>query len=128
MEAKLKLANDDCEGSGICHEYLDRLKIIRLLLSNSCPFIPSIDELKMPAVRRCIYCPCHYHHYHSVLTSVAVILIPHLHDTAGCQTGLTTVLNEQPLFVQPVVKLGCTTGLTTVMNEQTVRSTRLTTG
>jgi len=35
-----------------------------------------------------------------------------LHDTAGCQTGLTTVLNEQPLFVQLVVKLGCTTGLT----------------
>jgi len=27
--------------------------------------------------------------------------------------GLTTVLNEQPLFVQPVVKPGCTTGLTT---------------
>jgi len=32
-----------------------------------------------------------------------------LHDTAGCQTGLTTVLNEQ-LFLQPVVKPGCTTG------------------
>jgi len=31
----------------------------------------------------------------------------------GCQTGLTTVLNEQPLFVQPVVKPSCTTGLTT---------------
>ena len=35
----------------------------------------------------------------------------------GCQTGLTTglkiVLNEQPLFVQPVVKPGWTTGLTT---------------
>jgi len=35
-------------------------------------------------------------------------LIPRLHDTAGCQTvlttGLTTVLNEQPLFVQLVVK------------------------
>ena len=31
----------------------------------------------------------------------------------GCITGLTTVLNEQPLFVQPVVKRGCTTGLTT---------------
>jgi len=28
-------------------------------------------------------------------------------------TGLTTVLNEQPLFVQPVVKPGYTTGLTT---------------
>jgi len=27
-------------------------------------------------------------------------------------TGLITVLNEQPLFVQPVVKPGCTTGLT----------------
>jgi len=46
-----------------------------------------------------------------------IALIPRLHDTTGCQTGrttgLTTVLNEQPLFVQPVVKLGCTTGLTT---------------
>jgi len=52
MEAKLKFANDDSEGSVICHEYLDRLKIIRLLLSNNCPFVPSIDELKMPAVRR----------------------------------------------------------------------------
>jgi len=31
----------------------------------------------------------------------------------GSQTGLTTVLNEQPLFVQPVVKPRCTTGLTT---------------
>jgi len=43
-------------------------------------------------------------------------LIPRLHDTTDCQTGctascqtgcqggLTTVLNEQPLFVQPVVK------------------------
>ena len=41
-------------------------------------------------------------------------LIPRLHDTTGCQTGLTTVLNEQPLFViQPVVKPGCATGLTT---------------
>jgi len=50
-----------------------------------------------------------------------------LHDTAGCQTGcqarlLTTVLNEQPLFVQPVVKPGCTTGLTTGL------TTSLTTG
>jgi len=26
---------------------------------------------------------------------------------------LTTVLNEQPLFVQPVVKTGCTTGFVT---------------
>jgi len=35
----------------------------------------------------------------------------------GCQTvlttGLTTVLKEQLLFVQPVVKPGCTTALTT---------------
>jgi len=53
MEAKLKFANDDdSEGSVVCHEYLDRLKIIRLLLSNNCPFIPSIEELQMPAVRR----------------------------------------------------------------------------
>ena len=28
------------------------------------------------------------------------------------------MLNEQPLFDQPVVKPGCTTGLTTVLNEQ----------
>jgi len=28
------------------------------------------------------------------------------------KTGLTTVLNEQPLFVQPVVKPSCTTGMT----------------
>jgi len=33
-----------------------------------------------------------------------VVLKPRLHDTTDCQTGcLTTVLNEQPLFVQPVV-------------------------
>ena len=52
-----------------------------------------------------------------------------LHDTAGCQTGcqtrlynrfdncttgLTTMLNKQPLFVQQVVK----PGLTTLLNEQ----------
>jgi len=30
-----------------------------------------------------------------------------------CTTGLTAVLNEQPLFVQPVVKPGCTTDLST---------------
>jgi len=44
-------------------------------------------------------------------------VISRLHDTTGCQTGcqtgftigMTTVLNEQPLFVQPVVKPGCTT-------------------
>ena len=35
-----------------------------------------------------------------------VTLIPRLHDTAGCTTGLTTVLNEQPLFVQPFVQHG----------------------
>jgi len=40
-------------------------------------------------------------------------IIPCLHDTTGCQTGCQTVLNGQPLFVQPVVKPGCTTGLTT---------------
>ena len=53
--------------------------------------------------------------------------------TAGCQTGLTAVLNEQPLFVQPVVKPGCTTGLTTgCMHDtaicQTGCQTGLTTG
>jgi len=35
------------------------------------------------------------------------------YQTPGCTTGLTTVLNEQRLFVQPVFKPGCTTGLTT---------------
>jgi len=43
----------------------------------------------------------------------------------GCQTGLTTVLNEQPLFVQPVVKPGCTTGC---MHDTAGCQTRLTTG
>ena len=57
MEAKLKFANDDSEGSFMCHEYLDGLKIIRELLSNSCHFIPSLEELKMPAVRRYISIP-----------------------------------------------------------------------
>ena len=44
--------------------------------------------------------------------------MPRLHDTPACQTGctcttgLTTVLNEQPLFVQH------SSGLTTVLNEQ----------
>ena len=33
---------------------------------------------------------------------IRIIVIPRLHDTAGCQTGF--VLNEQPLFLQPVVK------------------------
>ena len=75
--------------------------------------------------------------------TLPMTLKPRLHDTAGCQTvvqprwqpvvscrqtsnrlsnrlsnrfdkhSLTTVLNEQPLFVQPVVKPGCTTGSTT---------------
>jgi len=44
-------------------------------------------------------------------TCTSWILKPRL--TAGCQsgltTGLTTVLNEQPLFVQPLVKPCCTT-------------------
>ena len=58
---------------------------------------------------------------------------PRLHDTTGCQTGfttcLTTVLNEQPLFVQPVVKQGCTTGLTTGCIQDTAGcQTGLTTG
>ena len=63
-----------------------------------------------------------------VLANVWLLMFwPRLHDTTGCQigflcqtgwqtrftTGLTTALNEQPLFVQPVVKPGCTTGLTT---------------
>ena len=39
-----------------------------------------------------------------------------LNEQTVCSTRLSnrvTVLNEQPLFFQPVVKLGCTTGLTT---------------
>ena len=36
-----------------------------------------------------------------------------LHDTASCETALTTMLNEQPVFIQPVIKPGCTTSLTT---------------
>jgi len=43
----------------------------------------------------------------------------------GTATVRSTVLNEQPLFVQLVVKLGCTTGFTTVLKEQTVHSTPL---
>jgi len=48
-------------------------------------------------------------------------------------TGLTTVLNEQPLFVQPVVKPGCATGMTTGCIQdtavcQTGCQTELTTG
>jgi len=35
------------------------------------------------------------------LMSMMMMIIPRLHDTTGCQTSLTTVLNEQPLFVQP---------------------------
>jgi len=34
-------------------------------------------------------------------------LLPGLHDTTGCLTGLITVLNEQPLFVQPVFTTAC---------------------
>ena len=54
----------------------------------------------------------------------------------GCQTRLTTgcivlttVLNEQPLVLQPVVKPGCTTGLTTgCIHDTAVCQTGLTTG
>ena len=54
------------------------------------------------------------------------------HPTS-CHTGLTTVLNEQSLFIQPVVKPGCTTGLTTgcihdTAGCQTGLTTVLTTG
>ena len=33
------------------------------------------------------------------------IVIPRLHDTTGSTTGLTTVLNEQPLFVQQSTRI-----------------------
>jgi len=46
-----------------------------------------------------------------------ITLIPRLHDTTGCQCGLTTRfdnrLNKQWLFVQHGWQTGCTTGLTT---------------
>ena len=45
------------------------------------------------------------HYWDPVYTIHAVV-------KTGCQTCFTTVLNEQPLFVQPVVKPGFTTGWT----------------
>jgi len=56
-----------------------------------------------------------------------------LHDIAGCQTvcttSLTTVLNEQPLFLQLVVQPGHTTSLTTGCIHDTAGcQTGLTTG
>jgi len=45
--------------------------------------------------------------------------------TTGCQTSMTTVLNEQLLFVQPVVKLGCTTGLTTGLTTSSIVYTNI---
>jgi len=60
------------------------------------------------------------------------MLIPRLHDTTGLTTGLTTVLNEQPLFVQPVVKPGCATQfdirLNVCIHDTTGCLTGLTTG
>jgi len=41
----------------------------------------------------------------------------------GCTTSLTTVLKEQPLFVQPVVKPGCTIGLTTGLTTGCIHDT-----
>jgi len=75
-----------------------------------------------PALCDCWYwAPQKKNIYLLTLSRVCCVLMPRLHDTTGRQsgcitgltTGLTTVLNEQPLFVQPVVKSGCTTGLTT---------------
>jgi len=54
--------------------------------------------------------------------TVGKTVIPRLHDTTGCQAGLRSVLNEQPLFVQPVVKPGCTTGLATGCIHDTARN------
>jgi len=57
--------------------------------------------------------------------------MPRLQDTTGCQsgctTGLTTVLNEQPLFVQPVVKPGCNR-LNVCIHDTTGCQTGFTTG
>jgi len=68
----------------------------------------------------------------TLLTLDLLTLIPGLHDTAGCQTVLTTVFNSGCFFstvVKPVVQ----PGLTMVLNEQplfntTVRSTGCQTG
>jgi len=63
--------------------------------------------------------------------------IPGLHDTTGCKTGcqtglipgLTTVLNEQPLFVQHGWQTGCQTGMyNRVERPATVRLTGCRTG
>ena len=51
--------------------------------------------------------------YYAVVKYTIINVKPRLHDTTSCQTDLTTILNEQPLFVQPVVNPDCTTGLTT---------------
>jgi len=64
-----------------------------------------------------------------------VLVIPRFHDTTGCLTRSTTVLNEQPLFVQLhvlneqslfvqlVVKPGCTTSLTTDLTTGCIHDT-----
>jgi len=62
---------------------------------------------------------------------LCVSFIPCLHNTmtTSCTTGLTTMLKEQPLFVQPVIKPGCTTGLTTgCIHDTTGCQNSLTTG
>jgi len=66
-----------------------------------------------------------YNRFHSLTTGLTTVLNEQpLFAQLVVKPGLTTVLNEQ-LFIQPVVKPRCTTGFTTVLNEQTVRSTRL---
>jgi len=66
-----------------------------------------------------------YAYYLSFVYTIQPVVIPVVDTglttgcivyTAGCQTGCTTVLNDQPLFVQPGVKPGCTTGLTRLYN------------
>jgi len=79
-----------------------------------------------------IQCSTSYRQHSNSVSASTVCLIPHLHDTTGCQISLTTgcivqtniqpVVKRvwqlcwtnshcsQPLYVQPVVKPGCTTG------------------
>ena len=88
-------------------------------LSNRLIYLSKISQPQEHRVCTFIY-TCVMHRWLLLLITGLgfATLKPRLHDTtgcqSGCQTGLTTVLNEQPLFVQPVVKPGCTTGLTTV--------------
>jgi len=52
--------------------------------------------------------------------AVTPVVQPIWQPAVSCKqtsNGLTTVLNQQPLFVQPVVKPGCTSGLTNTVQQ-----------